>query len=101
MGRCFTSILVTEFPPDEDPNFQDDNDQIDRLLIMQRLRDQKTGCPWDKEADIATKLRLTTTYEVLDAIAMACDLRGEQGDLYSVVLILHNGSGEGALTLWR
>jgi uncharacterized protein YggL (DUF469 family) len=56
--------------------------QIDRLLgIMQRLRDPKNGCPWDKEQTFATiaPYTLEETYEVLDAISREDfdDLRGE------------------------
>ncbi len=52
---------------------------------MQRLRDPKNGCPWDKEraTSPASPYTLEEAYEVLDAIARVSfdDLRGELGDL--------------------
>ncbi|TKI08827.1 nucleoside triphosphate pyrophosphohydrolase [Martelella alba] len=57
-----------------------------RLLdIMTRLRDPRTGCPWDRRQtfDSIAPYTLEETYEVLDAIARRDydDLRGELGDL--------------------
>ena len=59
---------------------------IDRLLdIMRRLRDPKSGCPWDVEQSFATIAPYTIeeAYEVADAIANGNleALREELGDL--------------------
>ncbi|WP_410016357.1 nucleoside triphosphate pyrophosphohydrolase [Sodalis sp. C49] len=55
------------------------------LAIMTRLRDPRTGCPWDKRQtfDTIVPYTLEETYEVLDAIARRDydDLRDELGDL--------------------
>src|SRR6185369_9826221 len=59
---------------------------IDRLIeVMARLRDPKTGCPWDREQDFASIAPYTIeeAYEVADAIERH-DLPGlkeELGDL--------------------
>lgn len=77
--------------------------QIDRLLgIMQRLRDPKTGCPWDNEQTFVTlaPYTLEETYEVLDAISREDfdDLRGELGDLlFQVVFYAQIARGRRAL----
>lgn len=57
-----------------------------RLLeIMRRLRDPKTGCPWDIEQDFASIAPYTIeeAYEVADAIERRdwAELKGELGDL--------------------
>ncbi len=59
---------------------------IQRLLtIMTRLRDPKTGCPWDREQSFASIAPYTIeeAYEVADAIERGdlSDLKGELGDL--------------------
>lgn len=59
---------------------------IERLLeIMRRLRDPKTGCPWDIEQDFASIAPYTVeeAYEVADAIERQAwgELPGELGDL--------------------
>ena len=59
---------------------------IKRLIeIMAALRDQETGCPWDKEQTFATIAPYTVeeAHEVADAIARhdLDDLRHELGDL--------------------
>ncbi len=59
---------------------------IDRLLaIMARLRDKKSGCPWDVEQDFASIAPCTIeeAYEVVDAIERGDmkDLKEELGDL--------------------
>ena len=59
---------------------------IERLLeIMRRLRDPKTGCPWDIEQTYATIAPYTIeeAYEVADAVARQSwsELEGELGDL--------------------
>ncbi|MFQ3622501.1 MAG: MazG nucleotide pyrophosphohydrolase domain-containing protein, partial [Acetobacteraceae bacterium] len=52
---------------------------------MERLRDPRTGCPWDLEQTFATIAPYTIeeAYEVADAIARQDwpDLRDELGDL--------------------
>ena len=60
--------------------------QIDNLLdIMASLRDQQTGCPWDREQDFASIAPYTIeeAYEVADAIAREdmAELCDELGDL--------------------
>jgi MazG family protein len=59
---------------------------IDRLLaVMARLRDPKSGCPWDVQQDFASIAPYTIeeAYEVADAIARDDleGLRDELGDL--------------------
>ncbi len=59
---------------------------LPRLLeIMARLRDPKTGCPWDIEQDFASIAPYTIeeAYEVADAIEREAwgELEGELGDL--------------------
>jgi len=59
---------------------------IDRLLaVMARLRDPRTGCPWDLEQDFSTIAPYTIeeAYEVADAIQRGAldELRDELGDL--------------------
>ena len=59
---------------------------ITRLLeIMRRLRDPKTGCPWDIEQDFASIAPYTVeeAYEVADTIERRAwdELPGELGDL--------------------
>ena len=53
--------------------------------IMARLRDPKTGCPWDLEQDFASIAPYTIeeAHEVADAIERGAwgELRGELGDL--------------------
>lgn len=63
-----------------------ESDGMTRLVeIMRRLRDPKTGCPWDIEQDFATIAPYTIeeAYEVADAIEREAweELRGELGDL--------------------
>lgn len=53
--------------------------ELDRLLqVMSKLRDPKTGCPWDKQQTFETIVPYTLeeAYEVADAI--------EQGDMQEV-----------------
>ncbi len=64
----------------------DETAGIDRLLeIMRRLRDPKSGCPWDLEQDFTTIAPYTIeeAYEVADAIERRQwqELKGELGDL--------------------
>ena len=57
----------------------DEKAGLERLMeIMRRLRDPKTGCPWDIEQDFASIAPYTIeeAYEVADAIE-----RGEMGEL--------------------
>ncbi|MEO9863203.1 MAG: nucleoside triphosphate pyrophosphohydrolase [Yoonia sp.] len=70
----------------DDTLIHDPNGGMPRLLeIMRRLRDPKTGCPWDIEQDFNTIAPYTIeeAYEVADAIARSdwADLEGELGDL--------------------
>jgi ATP diphosphatase len=55
------------------------------LDIMQRLRDPKTGCPWDNKQTFSSVVPHTIeeVYELADAIEMQdfSDLKGELGDL--------------------
>lgn len=74
---------------------------LDRLLdIMARLRDPKSGCPWDLEQDFASIVphTLEEAYEVADAIE-AGDmpaLVGELGDLmFQVVFYAQMASEAG------
>ena len=65
---------------------QDDPRRIETLLaIMARLRDPKTGCPWDVEQTFATIAPYTVeeAYEVADAIERKdmAQLKDELGDL--------------------
>lgn len=78
----------------------DRNAGIERLLeIMRRLRDPKTGCPWDIEQDFDTIAPYTIeeAYEVADAIARQdwSDLEGELGDLL-LQTVYHTAMGEEA-----
>ncbi|PZQ99641.1 MAG: nucleoside triphosphate pyrophosphohydrolase [Cereibacter sphaeroides] len=64
----------------------DTNGGLPRLLeIMRRLRDPKTGCPWDIEQTFATIAPYTIeeAHEVSDAIEREAwgELEGELGDL--------------------
>ncbi|PCJ06084.1 MAG: nucleoside triphosphate pyrophosphohydrolase [Rhodobacteraceae bacterium] len=70
----------------ENPLINDPYAGIERLLeIMRRLRDPKTGCPWDVEQDFASIAPYTIeeAYEVADAIERQDwdELKGELGDL--------------------
>lgn len=70
----------------DDSLIHNPNGGMDRLLeIMRRLRDPKTGCPWDIEQDFSTIAPYTIeeAYEVADAIQRQDwdDLKGELGDL--------------------
>ena len=67
-------------------NKQKDVQSIEKLLkIMERLRDPRNGCPWDREQTFATIAPYTIeeAYEVADAIERAAldELKGELGDL--------------------
>ena len=60
------------------------------IAIMARLRDPKTGCPWDlaQTFDTIKRHTLEETYEVFDAIERKAwpDLKDELGDLLLQVL---------------
>ncbi len=77
---------------------------IHRLLaIMSRLRDPKTGCPWDREQNFASIAPYTIeeAYEVADAIERndLGDLKSELGDLlFQVVFHAQLASEQGAFT---
>lgn len=71
---------------DSDRLVHDPNGGMPRLLeIMRRLRDPKTGCPWDIEQTFETIAPYTIeeAYEVADAIEREAwdELKGELGDL--------------------
>lgn len=73
---------------------------LPRLLeIMRRLRDPKTGCPWDIEQDFNTIAPYTIeeAYEVADAIERRdwAELEGELGDLL-LQTVYHTQMGEEA-----
>ncbi|GIU33789.1 nucleoside triphosphate pyrophosphohydrolase [Shewanella schlegeliana] len=70
------------------------------LAIMQKLRDPKTGCPWDRAQDFQTIVPFTLeeAYEVADTIErMALDeLPDELGDLlFQVVFYCQLGKEQG------
>ncbi len=70
----------------DDIDLSDAKQPMQRLLaIMARLRDPKTGCPWDIEQGFASIAPYTIeeAYEVADAIEQANyeELRSELGDL--------------------
>lgn len=72
--------------PADDALIHDPEGGLPRLLaIMARLRDPKTGCPWDIEQDFATIAPYTIeeAHEVADAIQRRAwgELEGELGDL--------------------
>ena len=74
------------------------NGGIERLLyIMRRLRDPKSGCPWDIEQTFETIAPYTIeeAYEVADAIKRGDmnDLKGELGDLL-LQTVYHTSIGE-------
>lgn len=60
-------------------------DTADLVYLMERLRDPKTGCPWDIKQSFASVVPYTLeeTYEVIDAIERKdfSHLREELGDL--------------------
>ncbi|MET0658727.1 MAG: nucleoside triphosphate pyrophosphohydrolase [Steroidobacteraceae bacterium] len=73
---------------------------IERLLVlMQRLRDPQTGCPWDREQSFATIAPYTIeeAYEVADAIQKQNlpALRDELGDLLFQVVFHAQMAKEG------
>jgi ATP diphosphatase len=81
-----------------DTLINDENAGIERLLeIMRRLRDPKTGCPWDIEQDFDTIAPYTIeeAYEVADAIERRDwpELEGELGDLL-LQSVYHTAIGE-------
>lgn len=65
-------------------------DTADLVYLMERLRDRKTGCPWDIEQSFASVVPCTLeeTYEVIDAIEREdfSHLREELGDLLFQVI---------------
>jgi len=74
---------------------------IQKLLeVMRKLRDPKTGCPWDVEQDFSTIAPYTIeeAYEVADAIQREDfdELRSELGDLlFQVVFYAQMASENG------
>ena len=86
-GRAMADTLI-----------HDPNGGMPRLLeIMRRLRDTKTGCPWDIEQtfDSIAPYTIEEAYEVADAIARKDwgDLEGELGDLL-LQTVYHTAMGE-------
>ena len=72
--------------PKPGPRGDETLEQLARIIeVMRRLRDPKTGCPWDVEQTFATIAPYTIeeAYEVADAIARddMDDIRDELGDL--------------------
>ncbi len=90
-------------PHSDDPFRQltaDPRGGIERLReIMARLRDPKTGCPWDIKQDFASIAPYTIeeAHEVADAIERQAwdELRGELGDLLLQV-VYHSQMAEEA-----
>jgi len=78
-----------------------DESGLPRLLaVMARLRDPKTGCPWDIEQtwDTIAPYTIEEAHEVADAIARRAwgELKGELGDLLlQVVYFAQIGREEG------
>lgn len=76
--------------------------QLDDLLyLMERLRDPKTGCPWDQKQDFQSIVphTLEEAYEVADAIERGDrhDIKDELGDLlFQVVFYAQLGKEEGS-----
>lgn len=79
----------------------DTGKNILRLLdVMSKLRDPKTGCPWDKEQTINSILPYTIeeVYEVAEAIERSdtVGLRDELGDLlFQIVFYAQMGKEDG------
>ena len=71
--------------PDRDPIHDVEKGLPQLLEVMARLRDPKTGCPWDIEQDFNTIAPYTIeeAHEVADAIEREAwdELEGELGDL--------------------
>ena len=83
---------------DNDDFIYNKNGGIERLLlIMRRLRDPQTGCPWDIEQTFASIAPYTIeeAYEVADAIERndMTDLQSELGDLL-LQTVYHASIGE-------
>ena len=81
-----------------DPVFRETRRGMDLLVyVMERLRDPKTGCPWDIEQTFETIAPYTIeeAYEVADAIERQDwgDLQGELGDLLLQV-VYHSSIAE-------
>ncbi|MEO0830367.1 MAG: nucleoside triphosphate pyrophosphohydrolase [Pseudomonadota bacterium] len=87
--------------PTSDALVHDPNGGMPRLLeIMRRLRDPKSGCPWDIEQtyDTIAPYTIEEAYEVADAISRDAwdELEGELGDLLlQVVYFAQMGAEDG------
>ncbi|WP_424986339.1 nucleoside triphosphate pyrophosphohydrolase [Microbulbifer sp. S227A] len=84
----------------DDTLIHDQTAGIERLLeIMRRLRDPKTGCPWDIEQDFASIAPYTIeeAYEVADTIDRGAwdEMQGELGDLL-LQTVYHTQMGQEA-----
>lgn len=86
--------------PESDALIADPHGGLPRLLeIMARLRDPKTGCPWDIEQDFASIVPYTIeeAHEVADAVERGAwdELEGELGDLL-LQTVYHSQMGQEA-----
>lgn len=84
---------LDKHPMSETDLIHDADAGIDRLLlIMARLRDPETGCPWDIEQSFGTiaPYTLEEAYEVADAVDREAwdELPGELGDLLLQVVFM-------------
>lgn len=85
---------------EQDPIYQEPRGLPRLLELMRRLRDPRTGCPWDIEQDFSTIAPYTIeeAHEVADAIQREAwdELEGELGDLLlQVVYFAQMGSEAG------
>ena len=76
----------------------------DLRVLMKRLRDPETGCPWDLEQrfDTIAPFTLEEAYEVADAIERGAldELPAELGDLlFQVIFYAQMGEEQGAFDL--
>ena len=79
---------------------ENDYNLQDLLYLMARLRDEKDGCPWDRQQDFSSIAPYTIeeSYELADAIASGdfTHIKEEVGDvLFQVVFYAQLGSEQG------
>ena len=97
-------MKMTKAQNDSQNICHDPNGGVPRLLeIMVRLRNPKTGCPWDIEQTYKSIASYTIeeAYEVADAIDQSNweELEGELGDLLlQVIYYTQMGSEDGYFT---